>query len=143
VKIRINDDYAALNRGRARFYRERGIALMPASTGIGGMPLFPSQNMCLNLYAIEEGQTVHTGDFEAQAERMLLNISTLLANQKSSWHDVVSAITYLKDPFDALRLNRIFEQKGIPIFPNAIVQASVCRAELLCEMEAIAMGNAG
>jgi enamine deaminase RidA (YjgF/YER057c/UK114 family) len=183
----IDDDYSALNRGRTRFLRELGIALMPASTGIGGNPLFPSQNMCLSLYAIEEGsreaqrmsastlneawmygsdfsrgikvagengmtlfisgtasvdeagQTVHKGDFKAQAERMLLNISTLLANQKSSWQDVVSAITYLKDPYDALRLNRIFEQKGIPVFSNAIVQASVCRPELLCEMEAIAV----
>jgi enamine deaminase RidA (YjgF/YER057c/UK114 family) len=183
----IDDDYPALNRGRTRFFRERGLALMPASTGIGGNPPFPSQNMCLSLYAIEEsareaqrmsaptlneawmygsdfsrgikiagdngitlfisgtasvdeeGQTVHEGDFEAQAERMLLNISTLLANQKSSWQDVVSAITYLKDPFDASRLSRIFEQKGIPVFPNAIVQASVCRPELLCEMEAIAV----
>jgi hypothetical protein len=47
--------------------------------------------------------------------------------------------TYLKDPSDALRLNRIFRQKGIPIFPNAVVQASVCRSELLCEMEVIAV----
>jgi enamine deaminase RidA (YjgF/YER057c/UK114 family) len=183
----IDDDYSALNRGRTRFYRELGLALMPASTGIGGSSSFPSKNMCLSLYAIEEGaraaqrmsastlneawmygsdfsrgikiagengmtlfvsgtasvdeegQTVHEGDFEAQAERMLLNISTLLTNQKSSWQDVVSAITYLKDPFDALRLNRVFKQKGIPVFPNAIVQASVCRPELLCEMEAIAI----
>jgi 2-iminobutanoate/2-iminopropanoate deaminase len=183
----IYDDYSALNRGRTRFYREMDLALMPASTGIEGNSPFPSQNMCLSLYAIEdgarkaqcmsaptlneawmygsdfsrgikvagengialfisgtasideEGHTVHTGNFEAQAERMLLNISTLLANQKSSWRDVVSAITYLKDPLDALRFNRILEQKGIPIFPNAIVRASVCRSELLCEMEAIAI----
>jgi enamine deaminase RidA (YjgF/YER057c/UK114 family) len=89
----------------------------------------------------EEGRTVHPGDFEAQAERMVLNISTLLKNQMAAWHDVVSAITYLKDPADALRLNRIFEQKRIPEFPNAIVEASVCRSGLLCEMEAIAILN--
>jgi enamine deaminase RidA (YjgF/YER057c/UK114 family) len=183
----IDEDYSALNRGRTRFFRERGLALMPASTGIGGNPPSSSQSMCLSLYAIEEsareaqcmfastlneawmygsdfsrgikiagengvtlcisgtasideeGRTVHEGDFEAQAERMLLNISTLLANQNSSWQDVVSAITYLKDPLDVLRLSRIFEEKGIPGFPNAIVQASVCRPELLCEMEAIAI----
>jgi hypothetical protein len=52
---------------------------------------------------------------------------------------VVSAITYLKDPSDASRLSRVFAQKGIPVFPNAIVQAPVCRSELLCEMEAIAV----
>jgi enamine deaminase RidA (YjgF/YER057c/UK114 family) len=183
----IDEDYPALNRGRTGFYRGLNLDLMPASTGIGGLPPFPSHNMCLSLYAIEgsareaqrmsastlneawmygsdfsrgiklagqngmtlfisgtasvdeQGQTVHRGEFDAQAERMLLNISTLLANQKSSWRDIVSAITYLKNPSDALRLSRILKQNQIPQFPNAIVQASVCRPELLCEMEALAI----
>jgi enamine deaminase RidA (YjgF/YER057c/UK114 family) len=183
----IDNDYSALNRGRTRFFRELGLSLMPASTGIEGTPLGPSQNMCLGLYAMEEGaremermstptlneawmygsdfsrgvkvigknsialfisgtasvdeegRTVHQGNFEAQAERMILNISTLLANQMASWHDVVSAITYLKNPADAPHLNRICEQKRIPRFPNVIVEASVCRSDLLCEMEAIAI----
>jgi enamine deaminase RidA (YjgF/YER057c/UK114 family) len=87
----------------------------------------------------EEGQTVNAGNFAAQAERMILNISTLLANQNSSFSNVVSAITYLRSPADAPHLREILAQKGMHSFSNTIVQAAVCRPDLLCEMEAIAI----
>jgi enamine deaminase RidA (YjgF/YER057c/UK114 family) len=179
-------DYSGLNKGRTRFFREQGLGLPPASTGIGGAPLLQTQNMCLSLYAFERaefevqsmsaptmneawmygsdfsrgfkvsgangitlfisgtasvdenGSTVHQSNFEAQAERMILNISTLLEKEKASWRDVVSAITYLKNPADAPKFEKILARKGIHRFPNAVVEASVCRPELLCEMEAIA-----
>jgi enamine deaminase RidA (YjgF/YER057c/UK114 family) len=184
---RIDRDYSGLNRGRTRFFREQGLALPPASTGIGGMPCFKARNMCLSLYAIEDasrimqpmstptlneawaygsdfsrgvkvtgkngitlfvsgtasvdekGCTAHTGDFEAQVARTILNISALLEKQQSSFRDVVFAITYIKNAEDAPRLNRILAREGISGFPNALVQASVCRPDLLCEMEAIAI----
>jgi enamine deaminase RidA (YjgF/YER057c/UK114 family) len=56
---------------------------------------------------------VHKDDFEAQVERMTLNISTLLANQNASLCNVVSAITYLRNAADAPRLTKILAQKGI------------------------------
>jgi enamine deaminase RidA (YjgF/YER057c/UK114 family) len=183
----IDRDYAGLNLGRRRFFRDQNIEIPPASTGIQGAPSSRTQNMCLSLYAVEnaarnahymstptlneawtygsdfsrgirfagkngntlfvsgtasvdeKGFTVHNGDFEAQAERMLLNIATLLAQQTASWSNVVSAITYLKDPADAPCLAGVLANKGINQFPNAIVHAPVCRPDLLCEMEAIAV----
>ncbi len=183
----IDRDYEELNRGRTRYFREQGLALLPASTGIGGTPPLQTQRMCLSLYAMErgggeihsmstptlneawmygsdfsrgvkvvggngvnlfisgtasvdeKGRTVHENDFEAQAERMIFNISTLLENQNASWRDVVSAITYLKDPADAQCLLEVFKRRDIVGFPNVIVQAIVCRPDLLCEMEAIAI----
>jgi enamine deaminase RidA (YjgF/YER057c/UK114 family) len=183
----IDRDYAGLNLGRTRYFREQGLALPPASTGIGGMPPLQTQRMCLSLYAMErggseiqcmstptlneawmygsdfsrgvkvvgsngidlfisgtasvdeKGLTVHENDFEAQAERMILNISTLLENQNATWRDVVSAITYLKDPADAQCLLEVFRRRRIDGFPNVLVQALVCRPDLLCEMEAIAI----
>jgi enamine deaminase RidA (YjgF/YER057c/UK114 family) len=183
----IDRDYAGLNRGRTRYFREQGLAFPPASTGIGGTPPLQTEKMCLSLYAIErstrevqcmstptlneawtygsdfsrgikvagangitlfvsgtasvdeEGSTVHENDFEAQAERMILNISTLLNSQNALWRNVVSGITYLKNPADVQRLMKVFSQKGVHGFPNAIVQAHVCRPDLLCEMEAIAV----
>jgi len=182
----IDCDYGGLNSGRTRFFREQGLGLPPASTGIGGAPPIQTRTMCLSLYAIEQteavaqpmstptlneawlygadfsrgmkiegpngitlfisgtasvderGRTVHRGDFEAQVERMILNISTLLEKQESSWSDVVSAITYLKNPADAPSLDNILTRKGIRGFPNVLVHAPVCRPDLLCEMEAIA-----
>jgi len=86
----------------------------------------------------EEGGTAHIGDFDAQVERMLLNVSTLLAAQNASLDDLVSATTYLKIPADASRLRRILQRKGLENLPNAMVHAAVCRPSLLCEMEAIA-----
>ena len=86
----------------------------------------------------EEGFTAHVGDFEAQADRMILNISTLLAEQAASLGDLVSAITYLKRPADAPVLRKILRERGLEGLPNALVQASLCRPDLLCEMEGIA-----
>ncbi len=91
----------------------------------------------------ETGATVHVGDVEAQAERMLLNVSTLLAGQGAGFGDVVSAITYLKHADDAPTLRRKFHEAGYEGFPNSLVVAPVCRPELLCETEAIAVPPAG
>jgi 2-iminobutanoate/2-iminopropanoate deaminase len=91
----------------------------------------------------EVGRSVHIGDFDAQAERMMLNISVLLERQRASYWDVISATTYLKDAADASRLLRLMEKLGIGGFPNAMVQAEVCRPELLCEMEVLAKKEKG
>jgi len=85
----------------------------------------------------EQGRTAHVGDFDAQADRMLLNIAALLQRQGATFGDVVHAITYLKAPSDADRLRRSLHAAGFEGFPHALVVAPVCRAELLCETEAI------
>jgi enamine deaminase RidA (YjgF/YER057c/UK114 family) len=87
----------------------------------------------------EEGRTVHLDDFDAQAERMLLNIEMLLENDRATFADMASAITYLKDLRDAPKFLAALERRGITDFPHSIVKAEVCRPELLCEMEGIAV----
>ena len=87
----------------------------------------------------EEGRTAHVGDFDAQAERMLVNIRTLLEGQGAGFGDVVSAITYLRDPANAARLRQKLCDAGFGGFPNAMVEAPICRADLLCEIEALAV----
>lgn len=86
----------------------------------------------------EAGRTVHPGDFRAQAERMLHNLASLLAGQGASFGDVVSGVTYLKRPSDASLLRSIFRERGFEGFPCAVVEAPLCRPELLCETEAVA-----
>jgi len=86
----------------------------------------------------EAGRTAHVGNFEGQVQRMLVNVLTLLQEQNASFGDLVSAITYVKDPANAARLRAILEEHGLSALPNAVVEASVCRPDLLCEMEAIA-----
>jgi enamine deaminase RidA (YjgF/YER057c/UK114 family) len=185
-------DYSGFNQGRSDYFKQAGISLRPASTGIGGLPYPAEQNLSLSLQAIqpgsssavepmstptlneawaygsdfsrglkvegengiaffisgtasidERGRSIHAGDFDGQAERMIRNISTLLEVQKASYRDVISATTYLKDATAAPRLLRLMEKLGIGGFPNAMVQAEVCRPELLCEMEVLAKREKG
>lgn len=87
----------------------------------------------------ETGRTVHVGDVAAQGERMLHNIATLLANQGATFADLASGVIYLKRPEDAPLLRALCRQRGFDGFPCALVEAPLCRPELLCEAEAIAM----
>lgn len=85
----------------------------------------------------EAGRTVHAGDVSAQAERMLHNIATLLAGQGAGFGDVASAITYLKRPADAAAVRAVFDRRGFQGFPCSVVEAPLCRPDLLCETEAV------
>jgi enamine deaminase RidA (YjgF/YER057c/UK114 family) len=87
----------------------------------------------------ETGRTAHVGDFAAQVDRMLVNVAALLEGQGATFSDVVSAITYLKHPADAERLREKLHEAGFEGFPNVLVAAPVCRPELLCETEALAV----
>lgn len=83
----------------------------------------------------ETGSTAHVGDFEAQVDRMLVNIASLFRGQGASFADVVSAATYLKRPADAVRMRQKLREAGYEGFSNA----PVCRPEPLCETEALAV----
>jgi enamine deaminase RidA (YjgF/YER057c/UK114 family) len=86
------------------------------------------------------GRTVHVGNFEAQADRMLHNIASLLAQQGATFDDdLVSGVTYLRNPNDAPALRSMFRKRGFDGFPCALVEAPLCRPELLCETEAVAI----
>jgi enamine deaminase RidA (YjgF/YER057c/UK114 family) len=87
----------------------------------------------------EAGQTVHVGDLPAQADRMLHNVESLLAAEGATFADVVSAVTYVKRPGDAASLRKMFRERGIDGFPHALVEAPLCRRELLCETEVVAV----
>jgi 2-iminobutanoate/2-iminopropanoate deaminase len=87
----------------------------------------------------EAGRTVHVGNFEAQVGRMLDNIASLLAQQGATFEDLVSGVTYLRNPSDAPVLRSMCHQRGFDGFPCALVEAPLCRPELLCEAEAVAM----
>ena len=91
----------------------------------------------------EYGRTAHPGDIDAQADRMLVNVAALLERQGAAFGDVVSAVTYLKHPADADRLRKKLRDAGFAGFPHALVVAPICRADLLCETEALAIIEAG
>jgi len=87
----------------------------------------------------EEGRTVHAGNLEAQIERMLDNIASLLAQREATFENLISGVMYLRDPGDAPVLRAMCHQRGFEGFPCTLVEAKLCRPELLCEAEAVAM----
>jgi hypothetical protein len=70
---------------------------------------------------------------------MLVNVAALLQGQGATFGDVVSAVTYLKRPADAGRLREKLHEAGLVGFPNVLVAAPICRPELLCETEVLAV----
>lgn len=89
------------------------------------------------------GRSIHPGDLDAQATRMLENVTALLASEGADWHDVVRTTIYLADmrDYEALRQSRarFFARVGVTVFPaSTCVEARICRSELMVEMEAIA-----
>lgn len=108
-----------------------------------GMKLVDANKVALHVSGTasidEAGRTAHPASFEAQADRMLVNVAALLEGQGANFGDVVSAVTYVKRPADAERLRKKFHEAGFEGFPNVLVAAPICRPELLCETEALAV----
>ena len=110
---------------------------------VRGMKMVESNKVALHVSGTasvdESGKTAHPGDFDAQADRMLVNVAALLEGQGASFDNVVSAIVYLKHPSDAARLRQKLHEAGFEGFPTVLVAAEICRPELLCETEALAV----
>jgi enamine deaminase RidA (YjgF/YER057c/UK114 family) len=93
----------------------------------------------------EDGNTVHVGDFRAQAWRTYENITKLLAAEGATWKDVVRTSCYLRDierdyeAFNEIR-TKFFHQQGLnPLPASTGIQAILCRPDLLIEIEAMAI----
>ncbi len=87
----------------------------------------------------EQGATVHLGDERKQIERMLLNIKELLRPHGATFADLTQIITYLKWRRELDTFVQVWDEWGLSGLPNTFVEAGVCRPNLLCEMEAIAV----
>jgi 2-iminobutanoate/2-iminopropanoate deaminase len=93
----------------------------------------------------EHGATVHVGDFRAQCRRTFQNITALLESEGATWKDIVRTTCYLRDiDRDYAQFNEertaFYREQGLDPLPASTgVQAKLCRAELLVEIEAIAM----
>ena len=141
------DAYALLNPDIARIEVLSTPTLNEApqygSSFSRGMKMALSEQTCLFISgtaSVDEcGQTAHVGDVRGQLERMLVNIEGLLAPQGASWADVVHGVTFLKSAAHAELYRELCEERGMMEIPHTVVQADVCRPELLSEMEAIAV----
>ena len=101
-----------------------------------GLPHPSSAPMPVDVKALFMGPKAENADL---VERMLLNVRELLTPQDATFADVVQGITYLKCLDDFELFNEILEQHDLTQMPNSIVVADICRPELLCEIEMIAV----
>lgn len=91
------------------------------------------------------GETLHVGDFRAQAQRTFHNITGLLAAEGATWHDIVRTTCYMRDidrDYAAFNEERtaFYQEQGLDPLPASTgVQAKLCRPDLLVEIEAIAV----
>ncbi len=95
----------------------------------------------------EDGKTVHIGDFRKQTERTYFNIKKLLEAEGATWQDVVKTTIYIKDiakhydEFNKLRID-FFKKEDVSPYPASVgIQATLCREDLMIEMDAIAIIN--
>jgi len=91
-----------------------------------------------------KGESLHRGDFLAQAERTFNNITALLKSENTGWGDVVQTRCYIKSmryyhKFNEYR-TEFYRKHGLAVFPaSTCVEARLCRPELLIEIEALAI----
>lgn len=92
-----------------------------------------------------QGETLHTGDFNAQLWRTYRNITELLGQNGMTWHNVVWTQNYLRDierdyeAFNRIR-TRFFRWLGLDPLPASLgIQAILCRPDLLVEISAVAV----
>jgi 2-iminobutanoate/2-iminopropanoate deaminase len=93
----------------------------------------------------DEGRSIHVGDIKAQSWRTFENIEALLASEGADWHDVVRTTCYLRDmsrdyePFNEVR-HAFYLDRGLEPFPASTgIQVTLCREDLLVEIEAMAI----
>ena len=93
----------------------------------------------------ENGKSIHVGDFRAQCWRTYRNITELLKAEEMTWHDVVRTSCYLRDmsrdynDFNEVRTT-FFQWLGLEVLPASTgIQATICREDLLVEIEGIAI----
>lgn len=109
---------------------------VPASTGVGG-----------GLYAVKAGRplvrTVMTSPTLNEASEygadFVRDMRIDETNKGARFADVAHAITYVKHPADAERVRARLHAAGFEGFPHAMVAAPICRPDLLCETEALAV----
>jgi len=82
-----------------------------------------------------EGNTVHVGDVQGQVARTCEVVQAILQSRAMEWRDVTRATAYVRHPQDAPIFHRYCADSGIPALPVIIANNTICRDDLLFELE--------
>lgn len=82
-----------------------------------------------------DGRTVHEDDVVKQIRLTLDVVEGILKSRGMDWSNTARAIGYFHDIRDLPTFEAICRERGIPPLPMAPAHATVCRADLLFELE--------
>jgi enamine deaminase RidA (YjgF/YER057c/UK114 family) len=82
-----------------------------------------------------QGRTAHPGDVEAQIGLTFEGVGAILESRGMGFGDVVRGNAYFKDAADALALGPALQEHGLDQTRLLVSRNTVCRGDLLFEME--------
>lgn len=82
-----------------------------------------------------DGLTSHAGDAAAQVALSMEVVAALLRSRDMDWSHVIRGIAYFANPADSHLLGTYRRRRDIPGFPLAVAHATICRKDLLFEIE--------
>lgn len=82
-----------------------------------------------------DGRSAHTGNLSKQIELTMEVVKEILISRKMSFEDVTRSILYFKDSEQEHVFKSHCSTCGIPKFPSSSALTTVCRKELLFEIE--------
>ncbi|MBM3335849.1 hypothetical protein FJY63_14415, partial [Candidatus Sumerlaeota bacterium] len=82
-----------------------------------------------------QGATAHVGDARGQIEWTMRVVEAILKSRGMNWDDVVRAAAYIRHYKDAAVFEDYCQTAGFPPLPVVLTNNTVCREELLFEIE--------
>lgn len=84
---------------------------------------------------LPDGKSAHAGDLDKQIELTLKVVSEILKSRGMDFSNVTRSVLYFKEKGAAPAFKKYCERSGIPAFPSVTAYTTVCREELLFEIE--------
>jgi enamine deaminase RidA (YjgF/YER057c/UK114 family) len=81
------------------------------------------------------GETAYEGDLEAQLELTFDVVQAILEERGMTWRDASRAIAYFRRAEDVEAFDAFLRRRGIDRLPCLVTNATVCRDDLLFELE--------
>ncbi|OGV66997.1 MAG: hypothetical protein A2498_11160 [Lentisphaerae bacterium RIFOXYC12_FULL_60_16] len=87
------------------------------------------------------GATIHVGDLQGQVKQTLAVVQAILESRHMQWTDVVRAIAYVKPGVGFPAPDKTGRIPDLPAIPLVLTRGTICRPDLLFELEVEAVSN--
>jgi len=82
-----------------------------------------------------DGETANVGSISKQIELTMKVVKGILQSRNMSWENVIRGIVYFKNKYDMDSFENFCCDNNIPELPFSIINADICRNDLLFEIE--------